>query len=317
VKVPQAAAERRGEERSRTIPYYSRYIMGVGEDFANFCSNIAVKDRETIASRYQLITRRLNTEFWNTESYTAHSLYLGSFGRGTATGLTSDIDLLFQLPWSLYLQYDAWAGNGQSGLLQAVRAAIQKTYPSTGIGADGQVVVVRFGDGTHFEVLPAFENSSGSFTYPDANAGGSWKITNPKPEIAAIDARDAVCNSNLKRLGRMARAWKAQWDAPISGLLIDTLAYNFLGSWEHREKSYLYYDFMSRDFFRYLADRSESQDWWASPGAGQYVWRTGKFEYKSVQCYNLALEAITYAANNETWSARRKWRDIYGTSYPS
>ena len=50
----------------------------------------------------------------------------------------------------------------------------------------------------------------------------------------------------------MARAWKDNWDVPIGGLLIDTLAYNFIKDWEHRDKSYTYYDWMSRDFFEYL-----------------------------------------------------------------
>lgn len=291
--------------------------MGVGEDFATFCSSISVRDRESISNRYQLITRRLNLEFWSTESYTAHSRYLGSYGRGTAVGLTSDVDMVMELPASVYQQYDAWQGNGQSGLLQAVRSAIKKTYSVTDVGADGQVVVVPFNDGITFEVLPAFVNTDGSYTFPDANNGGRWRTTNPRPEIAAIDTRDAACNYNLKMLGRMARAWKAQWDVPISGLLIDTLAYNFIGSWEYRDKSFLYYDFMSRDFFAYLASQSESQTYWLSPGAGQYVWRTGKFEYKAKRCYNIAVDAIKHAGNNYTWSARQAWREIYGTSYPS
>lgn len=291
--------------------------MGVGEDFEGFCRNIAVRDRDSISQRYQQLTRRLNTEYWNTDSYTAHSFYLGSYGRGTAIGLTSDVDMLFELPVSVYTQYDGWQSNGQSGLLQAVRTAIKKTYSFTEVGADGQVVVVPFTDGITFEILPAFPNVDRSFTYPDANSGGAWKTTNPKPEIEAIDTRDTLCNYNLKMLGRMARAWKAEWNVPISGLLIDTLAYSFIGSWAYRDKSYLYYDYMSRDFFEYLAGQNEAQQYWYSPGASQYVWRTGKFEYKATRSRNIALDAIAYASNGHTWSARQAWREVYGTSYPS
>lgn len=291
--------------------------MGVADEFASFCQNIAVRDRETIASRTQSITRRLNLEFRSTDSYTANSFYLGSYGRGTATGLTSDVDLLFHLPSALYDQYDRWQTNGQSGLLQAVRAAVLKTYSSTTVGGDGQVVVVAFADGMRYEILPAFRNTAGSYTYPNANAGGSWKATNPKPEIDAVNARDAACNYNLKLLGRMARAWKAAWSVPISGLLLDTLAYNFIGGWEYRDKSYLYYDYMSRDFFAYLAAQNREQTWWASPGAGQYVWRTGAFEYKATQCRNLAISAIALASAGYAWSARQEWRKVYGTTYPA
>src|SRR2546430_14084611 len=111
--------------------------MGVGEDFREFVSNLAIRDRESISTRYQLITRRLNLEFWDTDSHTSHSFYTGSYGRGTAIGLTSDVDMLFRLPDHLYYQYDAHFGNGQSALLQVVRASIQKTYPDSDIGADG------------------------------------------------------------------------------------------------------------------------------------------------------------------------------------
>ena len=115
----------------------------------------------------------------------------------------------------------------------------------------------------------------------------------------------------------MARAWKARWDVPISGLLIDTLAYAFIESWAYRDKSYLYYDWMSRDFFEFLAQQDATQTYWRSPGAGQYVWRVGNFEYRATRCRNIARDAITYAGKDQVWAARHSWREIYGTSYPS
>jgi len=291
--------------------------MGVGEDFRDFVTNLAIRDRDNISTRYQLITRRLNLVFWQTDSHTLHSFYTGSYGRGTAIGLTSDVDMVFRLPDDLYYQYDAHQGNGQSALLQAVRSAIQETYVSTAIGADGQVVVVPFTDGITFEVLPAFLNRLNTYTFPDSTVGGSWKTTDPKPEIDAIATVDANVNGNLKNLAKMMRAWKAQWDVPIGGLLIDTLAYQFIQDWPHRDKSFLYYDFMGRDYFNYLAAQNADQQYWKSPGAGQYVWRKGNFEYKATRCRNIALEAIAAATTGHDYTARSHWREIYGTSYPA
>lgn len=291
--------------------------MGVAEDFNTLCTNLAVQNRASISDRYELITRRFNLEFWDTDSKQSHSIYAGSYGRNTATGLTSDVDMIFWLPVSYYTSYNNYSGNGQSALLQLFRNALRKTYPSTEIGADGQVVVVTFSDDVTFEILPAFENQNDSFTYPDANSGGSWKVTNPRPEIAEINRVDKECNGNLKNLCKMARAWKSKWDVPISGLLIDTLAYYFIRDYVYREKSYLYYDFMSRDFFNYLHNRDEKQDYWLSPGANQYVWRTGKFEYKALRCKNIADTACGYQGDTYGWTARQKWREIYGTKYPS
>ncbi|MEZ5542912.1 MAG: nucleotidyltransferase [Pseudomonadota bacterium] len=291
--------------------------MGVGEDFKSFCNNLAVTNRQSISDRYELITRRFNLEFWNTDSRTSHSIYAGSFGRNTATGKTSDVDMIFWLPVSYYNTYNAYSGNGQSALLQLVRNALRKTYPTTQTGADGQVVVVSFQDNITFEILPAFVNRDDSFTYPDSNGGGSWRTTNPRPEISEINRLDKECNGNLKNLCKMARAWKKKWDVPISGLLIDTLAYYFIRGYEYRDKSYLYYDFMSRDFFEYLRSQPTDKQYWLSPGANQYVWRKGAFEYKALRCKNIAVEACSYQSETYGWTARQKWREVYGTEFPT
>src|SRR5690349_11693808 len=227
--------------------------MGLADWFSTFCSNVQVQDGGTISSRFKLITKRLNTDFWNTTSDTSHSLYVGSYGRNTAIQGFSDLDMIFELPVALYHQYNAHQGNGQSALLQVVKASIEKTYSTTSIRADGQVILVPFTDGITFEVVPAFFNKADSYTYPDANNGGSWKTTNPRPEIAAIQARNNACNGNLVPLCRMMRAWKNKWDVPIGGLLIDTLAYQFIENYEYRDKSFLYYDFMCRDLFKWMA----------------------------------------------------------------
>lgn len=292
--------------------------MGLAEWFSGFCTNIRVQDGGTISTRYKNITRRLNTDFWTTTSDVSHSLYVGSYGRNTAIQGFSDLDMIFQLPYSVYTQYNGYTGNGQSALLQAVKSSIEKTYTTTSIRADGQVILVPFTDGITFEVVPAFINKDDSFTYPDANDGGSWRTTNPKPEIEAIRTRNTNCNKNLVPLCRMMRAWKVEWTVPISGLLIDTLAYQFIENYEYKDKSYLYYDFMCRDFFQWMSNQSETQEFWRSPGSGQYVYGKGLFQYKAKRCYNISLEAIEHetATPKREWSAKQKWREIFGTSFP-
>jgi len=291
--------------------------MGVAEWFKTFCSNIRVKNTDSISKRYRTITKRLNIDFWGSFSETSHSLYVGSYGRNTAIHGFSDLDMIFRLPDSEWERFNNYNRNGQSALLQAVRNSIKKTYPNTNVGGDGQVIVVPFTDGITFEVVPAFINEDGSFTFPNANNGGSWKVTNPKPEIDAIKKRNKECNYNLIPLCRMMRAWKNKWSVPIGGLLIDTLAYQFIIQWEYRDKSYLYYDFMCRDFFLFMAEQDEEQSFWRAPGSGQYVYGKGLFQYKAKRCYNISLEAIEKESNGYNWSAKQRWRDIFGTSFPS
>lgn len=268
-----------------------------------------------IQSRYHQITKRINIDYWNSESTTSHSLYVGSYGRGTEIW-TSDIDIIVQLPYATYKKYDDYTGNGQSALLQEVKSVLQKTYSTSHIKGDGQVVGINFSDGISFEIVPAFINSDGSYTYPDTHDGGSWKITDPKSEIDAMNARNNATNKNLKRLCRMARAWKEKCNVPISGILIDTLAYKFIIDWAHKDKSYLYYDYMSRDFFKYLKDLDKDQDYWFAPGSQRRVWKTGNFQSKAKTAYENALSAIEYENNNKAYSAKQKWREIYGTKFP-
>jgi len=290
-------------------------VLGVAEWFNSFCFNLQVQKRDDISSRYRAITRRLNTDFWDTISDSAHSLYVGSYGRNTAIDF-SDIDMIMELPNALYFKYDKYVTNGQSALLQAVKTSIERTYSKTNLRADGQVIQIPFTDGINFEIVPVFQNQAGAYTFPDANNGGRWQTTNPRPEIAAIKTRNAACNNNLIPLCRMMRAWKNVWSVPIGGLLIDTLAYQFIENYEYREKSYLYYDFMCRDFFDWMAVQDAEQDYWKAPGSGQYVYGKGLFQYKARRCHNIAVGAIAYAGKNQEWAAKRDWRDIFGTAYP-
>lgn len=292
--------------------------MSVSEYFSDFNTNLLISStvESNISYRYKQITKRLNQDFYNSDSDTNHSMYVGSYGRSTDI-VTSDIDMIFIMPNDLYPQYNAWITNGQSGLLQAVVKSIQKTYSTSFLGADGQVIKLNFTDGIKYEILPVFDLTDGTFRFPDSNNGGSWKITNPRPEIKAIREGDAKYNGNLRRLCRMARAWKYNCDVPMGGLLIDTLAHNFIKNWHNSDKSFLYYDYMTRDFFQFLSDQNKDQNYWYAVGSNQLIYRKGLFEAKAKKAYNLALEAIE-AYNKEYFiTAKSKWREIYGTKFPA
>ncbi len=293
--------------------------MGVGEWFKTFCANLQISDAGTISSRYQQITQRLNCDFWDLNSKISHSLYVGSYGRNTAIKGFSDLDMIFQLPYSVYERFHGYYGNGQSSLLQEVKKSIERTYSKTSLKADGQVILVPFDDKVVFEVVPTFLNQDGSYTHPCSNNGGSWKTTNPKPEIQAIQARSNACNQNLVRLCRMMRSWRNFWNVPIGGLLIDTLAYQFIQNWGARDKSFVYYDYMCRDFFLWMKNQDSTQTYWRAPGSGQLVYGKGLFQYKAGQCYNLAIAAIDHEQASPTkreYSAKQKWREIFGTKFP-
>lgn len=284
--------------------------MKVAENFQKFLENIAVDNVDTISLRYGEITACLNKKFRNTDSKINNCLQVGSYGRWTAIKGVSDLDMLYLMPKSEWSNYK---DGGQSRLLADARNAIKARYPSTEVYVDRLVVCVLYKN-FHVEVQPVFEQEDGSFKYPDTYSGGNWKITKPRDEINAMADVNNNKNRNLRRLCKMARAWKNKHGVGMGGLLIDTLAHNFLRSTsDYDAKSYLYYDWMSRDFFKYLSELP-NQDYFAALGSGQRVRVKQKFQKNAKNAYDLALKAIEA---NETDDANDKWRKIYGKPFPA
>lgn len=290
--------------------------MSVVDKFRKFNQNIRISrdNVSKISDRYKKITKRLNNDFYWLNSDTSNSLYVGSYWRNTDIHI-SDIDMLFILPYSVYKQYNEYIWNWQSALLQTIKNSIKNTYSTTHLKWDWQVIWLNFDDWICFEILPCFLNTDGSYTYPDSNNWWKWKITNPKPEIKEISDKNIECNYNLKMLCRMTRVWKDYWNVPIWWLLIDTLAYNFLKNWKYKNYSFIFYDWMIRDFFEYLKNQDRDKKFWLAVWSNQFVYRKWIFEYKAWQCYNLALEAIDKENNNYTATANSKWKEIFGTKF--
>lgn len=278
--------------------------------FSEFINNLAIQNRDEISYRYGEITKALNQKYRNSESKTSNSLQVGSYGRHTATNGISDLDMIYIMPSS---EWNRFKDGRQSALLQEVKQAIKKRYPKTEMRGDGQVVVVSFSNNV-IEVLPAFEQDDGNFKYPDTHNGGSWRITKPREEITEVKAFDEKKNRNYRRLCKMIRAWKNKHGIVMGGLLIDTLVYNFLNNTtEYDDKSFLYYDWMIRDFFKYISEENDKSYYYA-PGSNQKVYVKKKFQKKTKKAYNLSLEAIEAG---EQKSAHTKWKKIFGRPFPS
>ena len=137
-----------------------------------------------------------------------------------------------------------------------------------------------------------------------------------KKEIDTMIAENKESNKNLKRLCRMARAWRHNCNVPMSGILIDTLAYKFLTNWQYKDKSYLYCDYMSRDFFEYLMNLNVNQKYWLAPGSKRHVIKNVDFQSKAATAYQNAMQAIKYENQKMYSTAKEKWRNIYGAKFP-
>ena len=67
----------------------------------------------------------------------------------------------------------------------------------------------------------------------------------------------------------MMRAWKAKKSVLMGGLLIDTLAYQFIDELGIQGTNpYLYYDYMCRDFLSLSwRTKTENKEYWRAPGS--------------------------------------------------
>ena len=287
--------------------------MTVSEMFSGLLNNLKVDNTDQISLRYGEITASLNRRFRDSESKTANTLQVGSYGRWTAIKGISDLDMLYIMPKG---KWDTYKHGKQSQLLTDVKDAIKDRYPNTDICVDRLVVTVTYTN-FHVEVQPVFEemdnNGDSYFNYPDTYNGGRWKATKPRQEIAAMKEFVDQKNKNLRHLCKMARAWKNKHGVVMGGLLIDTLAYNFLKSTsDYDNKSFLYYDWMSRDFFKYLMDQPNQENYKAL-GSGQNVKVKKNFQMKAKEAYDLCLKAID---SEKKTGVNKKWKKVFGRPFP-
>ena len=164
--------------------------MSIAETFSEFIDNLAISNAETISTRYGELTAALNKQFRETESKTANTLQVGSFGRRTGINGISDLDMLYIMPKTKWGDYDKV--DGQLKLLQDTKEAILKRYPSTKVRVDRLVVTVTYTN-FHVEVQPVFEQDDKSYKYPDTKNSGSWKVTKPREEMDAVQPRTQIC----------------------------------------------------------------------------------------------------------------------------
>lgn len=255
--------------------------MKIEESFSNFYNEIHLEDTSTFDSAIKSITKKLNEKYYLADDIdfeTANSVIVGSIGRGTAIKNTSDVDMLFILPWSVYYRFDAYTSNGQSALLQEIKSEISERYPRTDIKGDGQAVVIEF-EKFSIDLVPAFKNIDGTFEYPDSNNGGSWKNTNPTPEQNKSSSINVSTNNNFVRLANMMRCWKDNEGFIFGGLLIDSLTCEFLeNNVKYWESDFDEYVDILKDFLKFLSEKSEDSTIYAL-GSGQVVYDKGNGKY--------------------------------------
>lgn len=283
--------------------------------FSGFNNSIKVPQAvlDIVDYRVGRIKAALDTFYWGFTT-TNKLIFIGSIGRQTDIH-TSDVDIVYLLPDTKYIQYDAYMSNGQQALLQEFRQAILFTYPQTVVKSDGLVIVISFTDGITLEIMPAFLQGDNSVKFPTANSGGSWRKADPFSEIAAINEIHTATNRNAKKLARMVRAWKDYNGVGMGGLQIDTYVERFLKNYGYAGKSYTYFDWMTRDFFKFLSNENDQAAYILALGSNQQVYQKGKFCNAADGAYELAKKAEESFEKGFQTTAVGHWSSIYGPKF--
>ncbi|EPC0822245.1 TPA: nucleotidyltransferase [Escherichia coli] len=288
--------------------------MSHRELFSEFLGNLKLdlKQAKRISYHYRKITKSLNIAFRETDSSIANRLKVGSVGRHTAIKGISDLDMLYIMPGSKYEYYNS-KDNGQSALLTDVRNILARKYPEQTVRKDRLVVQVIFKN-FYVEVQPVFKQNDGSFKYPDSYNGGSWKITKPLHEKAAMTEFSRDKSNNLRKLCKMIRAWKNRHGVNMGGLLIDTLAYRFLSStskYDNTGNGSL--GVLAKEFFEYLSNE-EKHERYPALGSNQHVSvKSPWFGRAAKQAYELCCDALDAAG---TVCENDCWRAVFGRAFP-
>ncbi|MCM2417664.1 nucleotidyltransferase [Streptomyces sp. RKAG293] len=287
--------------------------MPTGSRFDRFISNIAVTSTELTDAKTKLngVGSKLHSRYYGTTYDGSTVKLIGSYGKQTQVRPPRDVDILFIMPVAEYHRYSSYSGNGQSQLLQDIKAVIQQRYPTTDkIRGDGQVVVVPFSGGHTVELLPAW-HSNGKFIIPNTHNGGSWKLVDHDAEIANIADSDTATNGQTRSLIEMMKIWQANCAVPIKSLVLELRAVNFLKDWEHRGKGSTYYDYMVRDFLEELIKHANATC--KIPGIDEKYNYGDDWLSKAEMALGRAKKACNYEPD-DVW-ATEEWQKIFGFQY--
>lgn len=290
--------------------------MIVSARFDGFLSNIALTKAQLDdgVTKHTGVRSCLNSYYWGVKSDYSNSMLHGSWGKQTRVRPARDIDVLFVLPSSVYERFQKVSGNKQSQLLQAVKSALEVTYSATKMRADGEVVVVPFAT-QPVEVAPAFKLLNGRYQICNTHDGGNYKEIDPDAEMKAMSDSDSASSGNTRHLARMLKKWQENCSVGLKSFVLELLAIEFIAGWEYRGKNSVYYDWMVRDFFKFLKDKSDYA-YVLVPGTYEIVWLGNDWKSRAESAYDRAVKGCAYEAENKDFDAWWEWKNIFGDDVP-
>jgi len=223
----------------------------------------------------------------------------------------ADIDI-FAVLHSSYYQSD-----GQSALLDKVKAVLKKTYTqSPRISRNGQAVTITFTDFI-VDVVPAFNREGGGYLIPNSQQG-EWIATDPKQHIKIFSDANAKHNGDLVPLIKMIKCWNRTINYHFQSFHLEVIALQILSGVTISDfpSGVRFYFDKARDYVtKKNPDPAGYHD-----DVGKYLNTKAKMEAavsRFQTAYNRAIKAEGFAAEGKIESAVAEWRKIFGDRFPA
>lgn len=294
--------------------------------FRRFLANIepTALQHEDAVTKADGVVACLNAHYWQGR-LTANDvtgILAGSWAKGTRARPSSDLDLIYLLPWPVFHRFEQRAGNRQSAILQEVRNVLAATYPATDITCDGPTVIMNFST-YKIEIAPAFrEGSAPAYIYDqqfktwlcDTNHGGRYKLAAPAADRGRVRELDILWNGDLAALIRMAKTWKRTCNVPVKSFYLEQMAIEFLTQWGSAGKGPYWYDWMMRDYFAFMLTRRNGRG--ALPVSNEPFFYGDGWASRAETAWRNAGHACIYEQHNLNAMAGEEWQKLFGTVIP-
>jgi hypothetical protein len=293
--------------------------------FSKFLENINPTDDQLddFKTKVAGIGASLDRNYWpNKGQNDVSTILTGSWDKRTNVRLSSDVDLIYLLPWSERDRFAARNGNVQSQILQEVKNVLLGTYPNTPIMGDGPVVVADFST-YKVEIIPSFRDGQAPVNIDDegfkvwvchTKNDGRFAPAAPIAERGKILAQNLATKGNLVALIRMAKIWKWNCNVPIKSVALEQIAMGFLLQYSYATNSLFWYDWMMRDFFNFMLAHQNS--WARLPVSNEVILCGSDWASRAETAYGNAQRACEHETANHNALAGEEWQKIFGTFIP-
>ena len=239
----------------------------------------------------------------------------GSWARGTSVYGISDLNIAYELPQKTTERLTNLQFGGPIGIIIIVNNLLLRKFQNVTSNLAEGTIAAKFSVNLMVSLRPCLRFPEIGLTYANGQRGGTWRSFDPQLCVDPFQKLDPVVRDNLIRICWAARLWKKYFSAPISGILIDVLAFEFIQKSPYRAKSIRYFDCLLRDFFHFLANVDREQDIWRVKFSNETIRRIGHFEDYALQAYLISQQAIDCFAAKQERASISLWSRILGPDY--